>query len=309
MKEPLVSIILPNFNHADFLTQRIESILNQTYRRFELIVLDDHSRDGSLAVFTKYKDRIDRLILNDNNSGSPFHQWQKGIAEATGEWIWIAESDDFCEPNFLEQLLKLESKADIRYCQSTDVDTEGRKIIDRLETTQCFENNIWESNFEMTGKAFCLKYLKVKNVIPNASAVIFRKKLIQPNVFTEDLLQMKMCGDWLFWIRILENAYIGFCAQHLNYFRTHPHTSRTHKGFEKIAFRLLEESKVRFELGKIEGLDQGVELKLLQANWYAIHRIGELFSDRFNTINMDGLYSNFKLHFIAAKFKKRLSKQ
>ncbi len=309
MKEPLVSIILPNFNHADFLIQRIESILNQTYRNLELIVLDDHSTDGSLTIFTHYKDQIDHLILNNENSGSPFRQWQKGIAEAKGEWIWIAESDDYCEPNFLEQLLKLESNADIRYSQSMDVDTEGQQIIDRLETTKSFRNNIWESNFEMDGKAFCREYLKVQNVIPNASAVLFRKTLINPDIFTEELLRMKMCGDWLFWIRILQNKSIAFCAEHLNYFRDHRNTSRTHKGFEKIALRLLEESTVRFELGEIDGMNQTVELKSLQANWYAIHRFGELFSDHFNALNMNGLYSNFRFKFIVSKFKQRLSKK
>ncbi len=288
---------------------RIESILNQTYSHFELIVLDDYSNDGSLSVFEQYKDRINILILNEKNSGSPFHQWQKGIAEAKGEWIWIAESDDYCEPELLEQLLMLECDADIRYCQTTDVDTKGQYIIDRLETTKGFQNNIWESNFKMDGNTFCRDYLKVKNVIPNASAVIFRKKLIHPEIFSQELVQMKMCGDWLFWIRLLETSSIGFCAQHLNYFRSHAGTSRTHRGFEKIALRLSEESLVRFELARIDGMDQKAELKSLLNKWYAIHRIGELFSQHFNAFNLDGLYSNFRLKFVMNKFGNRLSKK
>ena len=307
MKEPLVSIILPNFNHAKFLKQRIESILNQSCQDFELIILDDNSSDGSLEIIDQYKGRIDRLIRNKKNSGSPFPQWQKGISEARGEWIWIAESDDYCKPNFLEYLLGLESKADIRYCQSTDVDESGKPLLDRLETTKGFQDNIWESNFTMDGKAFCRTYLKVKNVIPNASAVIFRKRLINSTVLSEDLLEMRMCGDWLFWIRLLETTSISFCAEHLNYFRTHPKTSRTHRGFEKIALRLSEETVVRNELQKIPEMDQSHELNTLREKWYAIHRIGEIFSSHFNSFNTNSLYTHFRFRFLILKLKKWLS--
>ena len=92
----LVSIIIPNYNHAKFLDERIQSVLNQTYQNFELIILDDKSSDNSVEVINQYKDdpRVSSIIINKDNSGSTFKQWYKGIEIAKGEIIWIAESDD-----------------------------------------------------------------------------------------------------------------------------------------------------------------------------------------------------------------------
>ncbi len=75
----MVSVIVPNYNHASYLVARIESILNQTYQDFELILLDDCSTDDSREVLLKYKDnpKVTHLVFNEQNSGSPFIQWQK----------------------------------------------------------------------------------------------------------------------------------------------------------------------------------------------------------------------------------------
>ncbi len=79
---PTVSVIVPNYNHAPFLTGRIESILRQTFRDFELIILDDHSSDQSKQIISSYQGnpKVSNIIYNDSNSGSPFRQWNKGIA-------------------------------------------------------------------------------------------------------------------------------------------------------------------------------------------------------------------------------------
>ena len=88
---PKVSVIIPNYNHAQFLEQRIQSVLDQTYQDFEIIYLDDASTDNSNEVFAKFANnsRI-RAIYNQTNSGSPFKQWNKGIRLAQGEYVWIA---------------------------------------------------------------------------------------------------------------------------------------------------------------------------------------------------------------------------
>lgn len=98
----LVSIIIPNYNHAAFLQQRLNSVFQQTYQNFEVILLDDASTDASVAILNEYKDhpKVSHLVINERNSGSPFKQWQKGIALAKGEYVWIAESDDINAMNF-----------------------------------------------------------------------------------------------------------------------------------------------------------------------------------------------------------------
>ena len=98
-----ISAIIPNYNHAPFLEERIRSILAQTRRPDEIIFLDDASTDDSLAVVSTF-DCFSKVIVNETNSGMPFKQWMKGIEVATGDCVWIAESDDSCEPRMLERL-------------------------------------------------------------------------------------------------------------------------------------------------------------------------------------------------------------
>ena len=105
---PNVSIIIPNFNHALYLKQRIDSILNQTFQDFELIILDDASSDNSRDIIESFRSNphISHIVYNTQNGGTPFKQWDKGIELSKGEWIWIAESDDFADKHFLEVLME-----------------------------------------------------------------------------------------------------------------------------------------------------------------------------------------------------------
>lgn len=102
-KKPLVSVIVPNYNHAPYLKERLDSIYQQTYQNIEVILLDDFSSDNSVEVLKQYARKYPhntRLIVNEENSGKVFRQWNKGLSLAKGELIWIAESDDYCDVNF-----------------------------------------------------------------------------------------------------------------------------------------------------------------------------------------------------------------
>src|SRR5258707_14882309 len=90
---PRVSVIIPNYNHARYLRKRIETVLEQTYQDFEVILLDDCSTDGSSSIIDEYRnDSRVRMGLNEKNSGSTFKQWNKGVGLAEGKNVWIAES-------------------------------------------------------------------------------------------------------------------------------------------------------------------------------------------------------------------------
>src|ERR1700738_5096767 len=101
-----LSVIVPNYNHARFLRQRIESVLNQTFHDFEVILLDDCSTDDSRSILSEYAaDPRVRIEFNEKNSGSTFMQWNKGVRLARGEYVWIAESDDYADARMLERLV------------------------------------------------------------------------------------------------------------------------------------------------------------------------------------------------------------
>lgn len=212
---PLVTVIIPNYNHEQFLETRIESVLNQTFKDFEVIILDDCSTDNSKKVIDSFKDNIyvKEIILNDKNSGSTFLQWNKGIEKANGKYIWIAESDDWCEPTLLENLVfQLQSNENISigFVQSICFD-ESSSI--RFISQNKYLNQV------VNGKEFNMNYMLYSNRIVNASMVLFKKN-IALNI-SDEYLTYKYCGDWLFWFLIINNNEVFISGKVLNYFRKH----------------------------------------------------------------------------------------
>lgn len=212
-----VSIIVPNYNHSKYLPQRIDSILSQTYRNFELIILDDCSSDNSAEVINRYAkhEKVSHVVINEQNSGSTFIQWQKGFSLAKGDLIWIAESDDYCDSSFLSEVVPFFEKDEnlaIAYCTSNIVDSEGQ---------MCDYNDVAEKIPEKTfvGTYFIKKYMLTGNSIWNASAVVFRKKYALS--VEKDYMNYVAAGDHLFWIRMAEIGSVRHISKKLNYFRQH----------------------------------------------------------------------------------------
>lgn len=198
---PTVSVIIPNYNHAQYLRQRIDSILHQTYSDFELIILDDCSTDNSKETIESYRDnpKVSLIVFNTENGGTPFKQWNKGIELASGQWIWIAESDDYAEPEFLEKLMEqamLYSHVGLLYCTNHWVDENGTKVLPTLEDKPI---NIYN------GKNYILNKMLYENEIPNVSSTLFRKD-IYPLIDTALYEYMKLCGDWFLYILLSEQA-------------------------------------------------------------------------------------------------------
>lgn len=212
---PKVSVIVPNFNHAKYLEQRIESILSQTYQDFELILMDDCSTDDSRKVLAQYHDhpKVSQVIFNEQNSGSTFKQWKKGIRAAKGTYIWIAESDDWCEPSLLETLVSgMEKDKDtvISYCQSYCINDQNDIIF------QSYHRTLSET---VDGNQFIQNYLSVPMAIFNASMALWRKDKFDQ--IPEELTSFRFCGDWFFWVQLSRFGKVHISAKVLNYFRKH----------------------------------------------------------------------------------------
>jgi glycosyltransferase involved in cell wall biosynthesis len=228
MKHPKVSVIVPSYNHRAFLAQRLDSILNQTFRDFEVFILDDASSDGSHSVLARYygKPRV-RIIVNSQNSGSAFRQWDHGICLARGEYVWIAESDDCADPRFLEVLVPLldsDASLGLAYCQSCLINKQGEVVGNSLNWTQDLDTDRWKSDYRNIGIDELRQYLIVKNTIPNASAVLSRRTfLLQTRPIDASF---RLCGDWLHWGKMLLLSNIAYVAQALNYWRLGSSNSR-----------------------------------------------------------------------------------
>lgn len=305
--KPNVSIIIPNYNHAKFLVKRLESVFNQTYQDFEVILLDDASTDRSLDILNVYKShpKVSHFLVNKNNSGSPFKQWKKGLELAKGDYIWIAESDDYCENNFLEYLVdRVEGDLDICYCQSYDVDENENTFKNRIGYTKEFTPNLWEHDFRLDGDMFNLNYLLFKNVIPNASAVVFRKSILKLDFFNEKMLKMKMCGDWLFWIKLCSENRIGFLSQSLNYFRYHSLITRNHFSLKEKKERLKEESILRDDIYLSFNIENDTASNKLYEKWFQIHKLTDIFSFKFYNVKLSQTsYYDLIIGFLKFKLK------
>ena len=224
---PLVSIIVPSYNHESYLKQRIDSIIGQTFQEYEIILLDDCSVDNSATILLDYENQpqVSNIILNKTNSGSPFGMWQRGIEKAKGKYIWIAESDDFAEPIFLEQLvpvLDANEDVDLVYSDSKTIDEEGNILGFWGENKNSFfKTKRWSKNYQNNGIDEIVNYLFYKVTINNVSAVLFRKKALLKIDFSL-LVNFKNVGDLYTYGIILLNSNIAYVSQPLNNYRLHP---------------------------------------------------------------------------------------
>src|SRR5574344_102502 len=217
--KPLVSIIIPNYNHADDVEERIRNIFNQTYTNYEIIILDDRSTDNSIEIINKFRDNshISNIIINEENSGSPFKQWFKGISLAQGDLIWIAECDDSCEFCMLERLVDTYLKYNCVYAFSRSM------VIDSKGTKQYISQRHFKKDIHLSGDKFIRKFLCISNTVRNASSVIFSKNAAL--CINKEFMTYHESGDWIFWIEMARLGNVAVISSPLNLFRRYSETN------------------------------------------------------------------------------------
>lgn len=225
---PLVSIIVPCYNHARFLEERLSSIKEQSYRNWELILLDDASTDESAKILSEFKTanpKFDiRLLINDVNSGSPFKQWKRGIEQSKGSLIWIAESDDSCAHDFLETLLPFFSDESVQlsFCRTSFVDEAGAQKVWEVESylpelgAAIWKESWIASTYQLVQKIWCRR-----NIIPNVSSALFRKPISLPLLDNPTWQEMRVCGDWVFYLTIARSGRVAFSPRTECNYRQH----------------------------------------------------------------------------------------
>jgi glycosyltransferase involved in cell wall biosynthesis len=221
---PRVSVIVPNFNYAHYLPARLRSILSQTYRPHEIIFLDDASSDRSVHIARDILEAAAipfRIIQNETTQGV-YRQWLRGLREATGDLVWIAEADDDCSPALLETLVPAFADADVTlaYCQSKQIDGKGHEIAgDYLAWTEDVHPTKWHRAFVRRGIDEVRDSLAIKNTIPNVSAVLMKKPDLSE--IETQLVTLRNAGDWLVYVHLLERGNLAFVPDALNYHRRH----------------------------------------------------------------------------------------
>lgn len=216
---PTVSVIIPNYNHAPYLKERIDSVLNQTYQDFEVIILDDCSPDNSVEVIEQYRSNphVSHILINEQNTRNTFIQWERGISMAKGRYIWIAESDDVAELQLLETLIgQLEQHPDasVAFCHSRLIDADGA-----LLSEQNTKNPAQPGQITIDDSCTFLRHLLIFNYIYNASMAVFRRDVYDRA--NPDYKQFRYCGDWHFWASVCAAGRVIEVYDMLSRFRQH----------------------------------------------------------------------------------------
>ena len=218
---PQVSVILPNYNYARYLKERVASILGQTMRDFELIYLDDASTDDSNAVIRRFEaDPRLRMHLFETNSGTVYRRWNDGAALAAGDWLWFAGADDSAHPRFLERLLALARShptAAVLYCRPAIVDGAGRLCSVHCkwcsETTSALEGDFFRVGYEG------IEQLSKGCFLSTASSMLIRRDAFE-EIHGFDV-NLWGAADWDLYLHLLHRHDISYTAEPLAYFRQH----------------------------------------------------------------------------------------
>lgn len=229
---PSVSIAVPNYNYARHMAQRLGSIFLQTHPVRDILVLDDFSTDNSVETIDTVSEewgRYIRLCVNEANSGSVFKQWRKAAEMAAGEYLWIAEADDLCVPTYLSQMLAIMARdpdMTFAFSDSATIDADGAPLWPSYKPYySSVEPGALNRTTVYDGREFVERYLSVKNLILNVSAVLWRREALLEamDACEAELNEFNMAGDWRLYLQALsaKGARVGYCAETLNTHRRH----------------------------------------------------------------------------------------
>lgn len=223
-----VSVVIPNYNYEKYLPMRIMSIINQTIKPKEIILLDDNSTDKSVEVSKPLLDFAlkeygisYRIIKNKENHGC-FRQWVKGFNEAKHNYVWMAEADDYAKPNFIETVLPSFNDEDVVLSYSKSFVIDSFSVVADYDYNSYLEDldkHKWEKDFVCDGKKFVIDFLSSKNVIPNASSTIIRKSATKE--IDKYLNEYQAIGDWFAYIFLIAKGKVCYHADTLNGHRRH----------------------------------------------------------------------------------------
>ena len=231
IKSGLVSVVVASYNHAEYLEQRMDSLIKQTYKDLEILVIDDCSTDGSVEVLRKYETHPKvKLIVREKNGG-----WvavsNQGVAISSGEFIIFANCDDSCDSQMIERLvgsMNRNATTGIAFCRSFMIDESDRTLGDDFTIREkSFRDRCVSDTSISRGEMY--KFLLHSCVIPNLSAALIRRSCFDSaGVFTSDY---RACSDWDLFFKIANDFDFSYVAEPLNRFRQHSTTIRmTTKG-------------------------------------------------------------------------------
>lgn len=218
----MISIITASYNYENYIKETIESVLAQTYSDWEMIIVDDGSRDNSINVIKSYCDRDSRIKLfthDENKNKGLAATLQLGLKEAKGDWIIFLESDDYIAPNYIAKKIEIINKYPKINFIFNDVKPFGEGL--ELNSENVCKNYFVKMHKILDKKTFPTnlsdEFIKL-NFIPTFSCVMVKKDIVNNLNFKSPIPQFL---DTFLWSQILSKNECYFINEKLTNFRIH----------------------------------------------------------------------------------------
>lgn len=198
------SVIIPTYNRADLLHVCLQSLVDQVYKDFEVIVCDDGSTDNSAELVKSFENKLKITYFYEENWGGPARPRNNGLKLAKGEWVAFLDSDDYWSPNKLKVVSRYLNEADVLYHRMIVLDQNNNQIstINSKDISlPSFENMLIEGNR-----------------IPLSSVVCRRSKVLEAGRFTEERHLISV-EDFDLWLKLsLMKSRFLFVQEFLGYY-------------------------------------------------------------------------------------------
>lgn len=183
--QPLVSIVIATYNMGQYIDQAIDSILQQTWKNIEVIVVDDGSTDNTSAVMDGYQDNPKVIYIKNENQGQPKAK-NCGIKHTKGDFIAFCDADDLWEPNKLDVQMPLFANPNVGvvYSEVSNIDEHNQRYVKAPNETRHV--------------GIITNHMLIENFVPFGTAVIRRACIEQNGIFDEEF---RMGIDWDLWLR------------------------------------------------------------------------------------------------------------
>ena len=209
MSSILFSVVIPSYNQKSFLKKAIDSVLRQSYKNFEIIVIDNNSTDSSQEYIQNLQNKKIKLIRTEN-FGSIAKSRNIGIENSKGDWISFLDSDDFWHHNKLELVKEEIYKSNFEMISHNEYNIDKDDLI--------ISNSCYGLKKKNT-----LKYLITRGNLYSTSTITISKKFIsENNLYFDERLTLATTEDYDFWIRLTINKIkVKHINKNLGYYRIH----------------------------------------------------------------------------------------
>lgn len=201
--DPIISIIVPIYNVGKYLPKCIESILNQTFKNFELILVNDGSTDNSGVVCDDYAKKDTRIKIIHKSNGGVSSARNAGLYVAKGEYIGFVDPDDYIDKNMYEKLYRLciDNNSDIAICRF------NREINGKIQNKESTEEIIELNNMEVMNELFKGNLYRF-----SLCNKLFSKKCFNDVLFPEERIHEDLSTTYKLFANSKKAVYINYCG-------------------------------------------------------------------------------------------------